>query len=169
MDYDLIRYAALILLGILFYAVLARGLFNATEPYRVGALEIAERLTHSTQVAPKRKEFLNERLGEVYSNWQAWKLLALVICILPTLPFRNNIRNAERADKGIPSHLRADYDRFKGYWMVSTVANSPAAALLFAVITLIATAFFASVSAISGSLAFARDDHGPDSSGTKHA
>jgi hypothetical protein len=160
MDYDLIRYAALILGVILFYAVLARGLFNVTEPYRVAALEIAEKLTQSSQVADRKKTFLYERLGEVYSNWQAWQLVALMVGTFAVLPFRDTTKIAAGDDTGVPPHLRADYHRFKMYWMVSTVGNSPAAAFLFTTLLIIMVAFFASVSAISGCLAFSRDHHG---------
>ncbi len=160
MDHDLIRYAALMLGGILFYAVLARGLFNVTEPYRVAALEIAEKFTRSSQVSAHKKTFLYDRLGEVYSNWQAWKLVALMVGTFAVLPFRDTTKIAADDDNGMPPHLRSDYHRFKIYWMVSTVGNSPTAAFLFTILLIIMVAFFASVSAISGCLAFSRDHHG---------
>ena len=159
MDYDLIRQAILILGSVLFYAVIARGLFNATEPYRHTALEIAEKLSQSSQVSERKKRFLFDRLGEVYSSLHAWKLVVFMVKTFAVLPFQDKEKNAAVVDEGIPPHLRASFDRFKLYWIISTVGNSPAAALLFVTLVLIMTAFFASLSAISGCLAFSRDDH----------
>jgi hypothetical protein len=156
MDYDLIRYAALILGGILFYAILTRGLFNITEPFRWRALEIAEKLKQSSQVSEGRKASLYRRLGEVYSRWTAWKLVLLMICVVFTLPFQ---KEGTDDDSNMPAYLRSDYQKFKIYWMISTVANDPAATFLFTLMAVIVLAFFASISAISAALAFERDNH----------
>jgi hypothetical protein len=157
MDYDLIRTALFVLCAVVFYAALARGLLKATEQYRWAALEIAERLIDAPHVSAVRKASLQRRLGEVYSNWQAWKLAALMFCVIAMMPFK--APDESRAEVGVPHHLRNDYSQFKLYWMVSTVANSPAAALLFSTLVIIAVAFSASISAISARLAFARDHH----------
>jgi hypothetical protein len=157
MDYDLIRTALFVLGAVVFYAGLARGLLKVTEQYRWTALELAERLIDAPHVSVARKASLQRRLGEVYSSGQAWKLAALMVCVIAMMPFK--AQDESRAEVGVPHHLRNDFDRFKLYWMVSTVANSPAAALLFATLVIIAVAFSASISVISARLAFARDHH----------
>ncbi|WP_035679509.1 hypothetical protein [Bradyrhizobium liaoningense] len=148
MDSHLVRYGALVLLGILFYAVLARGLFNVTENWRRRALEIAEDLHATGQLSDGRQRSLYRRLGEVHSALHAWKLVwrLVVVCVF-YLPFSNR-RTVNLAD-GVPLQLRADYQRFNIYWVIATLGNSPAATLLFAMISLVMLAFVASLSAIS--------------------
>lgn len=158
MDYDLIRNALLFLGCVAFYAALARGLFKVTEQYRWATLEIAERLLEAPNVSNERKVSLQHRLDEVYSGWQAWKLAAIMLCVVATSPFKQP--DETRSEIGVPNHLRADYSRFKVYWMVATVGNSPAAAFVFTTFFIIAIAFSASVSAISARIAVARDHHG---------
>jgi hypothetical protein len=109
-------------------------------------------------VPEERKASLYRRLGEVYSWWNAWKLVFLMVCVVFTLPF-DSAKKSSDGDAGVPPHLRADHKRFKVYWMIATVANSPAATFLFSLMAIIVLTFFASVSAISVALAFARDHH----------
>ncbi|MGY2989095.1 MULTISPECIES: hypothetical protein [Bradyrhizobium] len=163
MDYDLIRAALFILGGVLFYALLSRGLFRATEPSRQKALDIAERLFHSSQVSEARKAQLDRRLDEVYSNWQAWKLTFWMFEVALTLPFRRPRMPVVR--DGIPHQFQKDFARFIINWMIATVGNSPAAALLFATLVLIALAFSASIAAISSCLA--GDQNGGGAHGAK--
>lgn len=163
MEYDLARAALYVIAAVLFYAVLARGLFNITETFRWRALEIGEQLAHSPDVSNERKEAVYRRLGEVYSVWNAWKLVFLLVCVLFTLPF---MKDGEDRSVGVPSHLRTDYKRFSVHWMVATIGNSPAAAFLFSFMAIIVLAFFASVSAISSALASSRDHH--DHHGPQH-
>jgi hypothetical protein len=160
MDYDLIRAALFIVGGVLFYAVLARGLFRITEPYRWAALDIAERLIHSAQVSPYRKEGIQRRLSEVYSGRQSWKMVFLLLLVLFDIVFKRSDLDEEASSGGVPSHLRNDNAKFKIYWMVSTVANSPAAAFIFTLLLIITLAFAASIAAISRSLDLAHDHHG---------
>jgi hypothetical protein len=162
MDYEIVRYAALILLGILFYAVLARGLFNATEPYRRQTIDIAEKLSHSTQVSNQKKEFVYDRLGDVYSPLEAWKLAASMVKAFVRLPFINAREVADRVDAGIPQHLRQDFNRFKNCWVAAVLGNSPLASFLFVTLALILIAFFVSLSVLSGWLV------GGDENGNHH-
>jgi hypothetical protein len=83
----------------------------------------------------------------VHSHWSAWKFL------------RSRLKPHLNIDNGVPSHLRADNSIFKLYWMLSTIANSPAATVLFSLMAIIMLAFFASVSAISRALAISQDHH----------
>jgi hypothetical protein len=156
MEYDLARAALYIVAAVLFYAVLARGLFNVTETFRWRALEMGEQLIHSPQVSDERKEAIYFRLGEVYSAWNAWKLVFMMVCVVFTLPFRGA---RDYNATGVPPSLRADHKTFSVYWMIATVGNSPAAAFLFSLMVTIFLAFFASVSAISTALVSARDRH----------
>lgn len=87
----------------------------------------------------------------------AWKLVARMIWVVFTLPFKT--QSAMALSDGVPRHLQADSARFTLYWMIATVANSPAATLLFSLMAIIILAFFASVSMISQVLAVAQDHH----------
>ena len=149
MDYDLIRHGALILLGILFYAVLVRGLFNATEPRREEALDIAEELCRSEQVSEQKKKFLYARLGELHSSWQAWKLVFSLLIGIFRVPFIDTKATADRVDSGIPKHLRARFDSFKTCWVSGVMGNSPLAVFIFAPLALFMIAFFLSISAMA--------------------
>ena len=153
MDYHLFRYAVLLLIGILFYAVLARGLFNATGVYRRKALVIAENLFQSDQVADDKKRFMYARLGEVHSTWQAWCLLALLLQAFVKIPFVDMREITTRVDDGIPVSRLPEYSHFITCWMVATLGNSPLATFLFATLALVLIAFFSSLSLISTILA----------------
>lgn len=149
MDYHLIRYSALVLLGILFYAVIARGLFNLTENWRHSALGIAEELYADERLPERRRNSLYRRLGEIHSAFFAWKLLGrLVLVAVFYLPF-SRVQPIEELAKDVPVHLRSEYQRFNVYWVIATLGNSPIATLVFATISLVMLAFFMSLSAIS--------------------
>lgn len=149
MDYDLIRYAALILFIILVYAVLARGLFNATEPRRQEALDIVEELYHSAQVSDRQKKFVYDRIGELHSGWQAWKLVFSLLRATVRITFTNVQETTERVDSGIPQHLRPSYERLKVCWVIGILGNSPLALFVFAPLALTLIAFFTTLSAMS--------------------
>lgn len=159
MDYDLIRAALIIVGGVAFYAVLARGLFNTTETSRQKALEIGERLIHSAQVSDEQKHMIYRRLGEVYSNWNAWQLALLMFCVVVTVPFRKRENEDNSSVSGVPPHLREDLERFRLHWMIATVGNSPAATFLFSTLVLVTLAFSASISAITNALAGEHGHH----------
>jgi hypothetical protein len=157
MDYSLIQAALLVVAIVLFYAVIARGLFNFSEPFRWKALEIGETLIANAQVSDERRVGIYVTLGEVYSRWHAWRLLGLLLVVVSTLPFQGVDEPA--AGEGIPNHLKSDWARFNLYCMISTVANEPAAAFLFSLLAIFLLAFFASISAISMALSLARGHH----------
>ena len=158
MDHNLIRAALIIIAIVAFYAVIARGLFKITEPHRWDALELAEKLNHSAQVSDRIKITVQQRLTEVYSNWRAWQLVGLVICVAVMAPFKS-IRTHSKPLADIPAHLERDYDLFSKKWMIATLANSPLATLLFVTVTLLIVAFSISMSALFNALAFQRDHH----------
>lgn len=167
MDHDLFRAALLVIGFVVFYAVLARGLFNFTEPLRLKALEIAETLNESAQVSTDRKASLYRRLGEVYSSLKAWKLVLLMLYVIVMLPFGRSPATDQSVNSGVPTNLQGEYNRFKVFWMVSTIANSPAATFIFSLLLILTLAFTASVFVISGALAFAQDHHRSDNQGQK--
>lgn len=160
MDSHLVRYGALVLLGILFYSVFARGLFNVTGAYRRKSIEIAESLFQSDQVSDDKKRFMYDRLGEVHSAWQAWCLVALLLRVFVKIPFVDGRTIAMKVDAGIPANRLPEYSHFLTCWIFATLGNSPLAAFLFAMLALILIAFFASLSVISLFLAGASAGRG---------
>ena len=162
MDYDLIHTALIIIGGVLVYALLSRGLFRMTDACRQKALEQGEKLCHSAQVDGYIKGMVFHRLGEVYSPLQAWNLALHMILVVVVMPFRRIEKVDEASRLLVPAHLQGDLRRFRVNWMVATVGNSPAAAVVFSFLLIMTLAFSASVSAISAALAVERRQHTPN-------
>jgi hypothetical protein len=144
MDSYLVHVALTVLLIIAAYAILARGLLYASEPFRQKCLELYEKMTKSNRADAECIAGLDEFLDEIYSNRAAWKLAALAVCVVFfVLPVRKLFgRTNPSRYSGVPESLQLDYGRFTSFWMLATVANSPAATMIFATVGLIGIAFF---------------------------
>jgi hypothetical protein len=148
MDKTLIHAALIILGGIFLYAVLARGLLNATEPVRGRALDLSEKILKSDRVDKELAARIEAQLNELYSNWAAWKLVFLITCTIVILPFKR-FRKEPVVYNDVPMQLQDDYGKFSSCWIVATVANSPAAAILFTFIGLIGLSYLVPIGALS--------------------
>jgi hypothetical protein len=119
------------------YAILARGLLNASEHLRAKCLDLYAKILKSGRADPQLVERLDGYLDELYSGWAAWKLVLLIVCAvfvaLPARKLRTVFVGPSEPTylEDIPEAVRKDFDRFTSYWILSVVANSPAAALIF--------------------------------------
>ncbi|MCL2716344.1 MAG: hypothetical protein FWD68_17705 [Alphaproteobacteria bacterium] len=144
MDLALLRDAAVFIGILLFYAILARGLFIATEPRRRSVLEIADRICQSDQIPEEKKQAVCSLLDDVHSVGSAWRIVFSMVRSLRggfVGPARRNELMA-RANEGIPPCFHDDLAKFRKDWMFATLGNSLLASILFAVFALSVTAFF---------------------------
>jgi hypothetical protein len=152
MDTPLIHTALTIIGIILVYAVLARGLLYAGEPFRAKCLDLYEKLVMSKRADPHTIARMDSLLDDIYSNWMAWRLALLVICaVVFVLPYRKLMGQETPTTHldSVPEAARADFERFTSSWILATVSNSPAAALIFAVAALVGIAFFVPLNVIA--------------------
>lgn len=157
MDSSLIHAALCAVAAVVFYAILARGLFKLAEPFRLRAMEIAERFSNSPDISREKMAHVYDRLGEVYSSVQAWKLVYLLICVFARRLF--GLKDDLECERGVPAKYQDDEARLGLYWMASTIANSPAATVLFATLMLMGVAFTASLAVIAKSLLMVQGRH----------
>ena len=142
---------------ILFYAVISRGMFRAAEPLRYEMLDIAGELLNSENVSEAQKWRINLALSEIHSGRAAWKMIFWAICLIVMIPIhRFKLPNTER---GIPNHLKGSFQKFQIRWLIATISNSPAAAFIFVLLTLLVSAFDLSIRKLSAVLMTKHDRH----------
>jgi hypothetical protein len=156
-------HTALTLIGItLLYAILARGLLYASEPQRAKCLSLYEKMVKSHRASPEFVARLDEFLDDVYSSWAAWRLAMLTICaVFFLLPIRKLLGRTSPPSsyKGVPDSLQQDFGRFMSCWLLATISNSPAAALIFVFALLIGIGFFVPFHVIAKLLSSHSLDH----------
>ena len=155
MESDLLKYLLIGSAGLVFYAVLARGLFKATEPSRQLLLDLADKLTSSHQVSDAKKRAIIGRLSEVHSARSAWSMLFIVFYAAIVARTKDD----DRLANGIPPHLAGDFQRFSAHWIIATLANSPIAALLAITIVILRAAATVSVGKFMAAIGRVHDKH----------
>lgn len=140
------------------YAVASRGLFRATESLRWALLEIGERLINSESFPNCDKLDIRCRLDDVHSPLAAWKIVwSLFAIISRIISFRRPSPHDFESD--IPVEHRKDFRRFLSLWLFSTVANSPAAFIVFGYLYVILAACAASVTLLAEAIAERQSHH----------
>jgi hypothetical protein len=133
---DITSCAIFILLGLLFYAAISRGLFMATEFARQALIDTAGSLLDSDKISEDEKECISLSLDNAHSAWAAWRLAFLAVEVAVKCVFSSGENEAETA----PPHLRGSFDMFLRQWIIATLGNSPLAAFLFATVTVLGAA-----------------------------
>jgi len=167
MDYELLRITIIVLVSVALYALLARGLFLATEPARNRALDIYERFAAIEGVSSRQKEMMLKAVFDVHSSRKAWSMAVVMFFAAFAIPLgrRSLISSKDDGQVGIPVELRAEHERFIKLWLVSVMGNSPAAALLFVFCVILLVAFSVSLSAIVRLVAPNINNHTPHTPG----
>jgi hypothetical protein len=143
------------------YAVLCRGLFQATEPARQSLVDLAGSLIDSPSVSDKDKRQIYSMLDDVHSWRSAWKLAFVALLIAFQSPFVS--RTPECAPLArIPANMRETFHRFIRNWIVATLGNSFAACVLFSIGMFVAIAVSASLEAFLRALLPRSVDGGRD-------
>jgi hypothetical protein len=137
-----------ITLVVALYAIVARGMFRATEPLRLEAIEIGVQLLNDKVVDERQKHCIKKALADVHSERRAWELTLLLFFLAVTCPFHKcDVRKSDKSR--IPEYMRESLQQFQIRWLISTVANSPAAALIFTFLISVVLAFAHSLRALS--------------------
>lgn len=163
MDEAVIHILAGVLSVVFGYAIMARGLLYATQPLRSRCIDLYAKIVASGRADEALINRLDGRLEELYSGLTAWQLTVSLICaVFVTLPYkkiRHMISGAKIStyNDDFPESLRNDIERFDANWIAATVANSPTAALIFAIVGIVGIAFYGSL----GILAKIISSHAP--------
>jgi hypothetical protein len=126
--------------GIAFYAVATRGLFRATNNWRVSLIDLATVLVENPEFPDNKKEAIIRALDDVHSAFAAWRLTFRLIRNL-TLYIFFGIRPAPNSLTNLPRGLQTVCDMFVARWAIATVSNSVLASLVFVIVVIIAAAF----------------------------
>jgi hypothetical protein len=130
------------------YAIVARGLFRATDDLRLSLVDLAAPLLESEGVSEKQKRAVRKTLAHVHSARSAWVLVGMLLTVIVRLPFHKiNSGNDE-----VPASLRINYETLKTRWIVVTLANSPLAIAIFGMILILFFAFVTSLLPLAGIL-----------------
>jgi hypothetical protein len=133
---------------VILYAIIARGMFRATEPLRLETIEIGTQLLNDKIVNERQKRRIRKALADVHSERRAWEITLLLFFLAVTCPFHKF--DLPKSDKvRNPEYVRDSLQQFQIRWLISTVANSPAAALIFTFLVSIVFAFARSLRALS--------------------
>lgn len=158
----LLAAAVAVACGILVYAVIARGLFLVSEPLRSAALDLAEQLLKSDEVGEVDKRVVELTLNELHSSPAAWFMALRAFRVLFFASFHRGADTGEQPGVDpISAEMAPILQRYQLYWMLATMANSPAAALIFSALSLLGAAFSMSAAMLAALLAKSHDgDHG---------
>lgn len=129
------------------YAIIARGLFFATEPMRYRMIDLASELLSAEDLNENRKRGIERALKDVHSARAAWKLVAFLLCIIVIVPFKKI-----PDENPVPARLVGTMGEFQTRWIVATLCNSPLAAFIFVLLLALLIAFAMSARAISNIL-----------------
>jgi hypothetical protein len=133
---------------VVLYAIIARGMFRATEPLRHETIKIGTQLLNDKIVNERQKRRIRKALADVHSERRAWEITLLLFFLTVTCPFHKF--DLPKSDEvRIPEYMRDSLQQFQIRWVISTVANSPAAALIFTFLVSIVLAFAQSLRALS--------------------
>jgi hypothetical protein len=143
--------ASEVTLIVVLYAVIARGMFSATEPLRDEMIQIASRLLNDENINETQKRRVRRALSDVHSVRKAREITLLLFFLIMTSPFHSF--DSPKPDKDmVPEYMRDSLRQFQVLWIISTIANSPAAAVIFTLLVFIVAAFTQSFRALSGIL-----------------
>lgn len=143
---------------LLAYAVISRGLFQASDQFRHEAVEIARGIFQDPEATDHEKAIISSALDDFHSKLAAWRLVGSTFLYLVTVPAKwFGRREAEVSITGNPLREPA-FDAFILRWSVSTVANSPITALLFAILVIL-TAALTMTGKVMGRVLFTHTHH----------
>lgn len=116
---------------ILFYFLVVNRITELVHPMRLDMAELGEFLIESKDLPEFHRARIQQSLNAAYSPVHAW-LFAILLPVAVLMAIRESIR-ARNADplSDVPNDLRADVRHFCNLSLMSTMANSPLAALFF--------------------------------------
>lgn len=140
-----------VILIVVLYAVIARGMFRAAEPLREEMIQIASRLLNDENINETQKRRVRKALSDVHSVRKSREITLLLIFLIMTSPF-HSFDSPKPEKEMVPEYMRNPLRQFQVLWITSTIVNSPAAAVIFTLLVFIIAAFTQSARALSGIL-----------------
>jgi hypothetical protein len=135
-------------LAFILYALVARGLFRATEEMRCSLIEIAETLLSDDGMPSDEKEAINQALSEVHSAAAARQMAAALFYVV-LFPDKR-LRDQARAEMNlVPKHLQHTFDAFQKRWVIATLGNSPISSAAVVLLIIVRFIFVSSMLPIS--------------------
>lgn len=122
--------------GIALYAIATRGLFRATNNWRVSLIELASTLIKNPEFPDDKKEAIILALDDVHSARAAWRLTFRLIRNLTLYIFFGK-RPSSNSLSNLPRGLQTVCDMFIARWAVATVSNSVLASLVFVMVVIL--------------------------------
>jgi hypothetical protein len=130
-----------VIAGIALYAVATRGLFRATNNWRVSLIELASVLIENPEFPVENKEAIIRALDDVHSARAAWRLTLRLIRNLTLYIFFGKRPAPNSSWTNLPRGLQTVCDMFVARWAVATVSNSVLASFVFVMVVIVAAAF----------------------------
>jgi hypothetical protein len=148
------------------YAVIARGMFRATEPLRYEMIDLAAKLLHNSGVSKAQKTLIESSLSDVHKAHVAWKVTFALFFLVITIPI-HHFKTPKLS--GVPSNMLGTFKKFQLRWIIATLANSPIAACIFVFLLMLLAAFTLSINTIFSVLMSRRGDKGDEGGLQIHA
>jgi hypothetical protein len=122
--------------AVAFYLVLSNRLLRWTQAVRLDMASVGEDLLQDDRLSPDQKRSVESRLNKAFSTPKAWMYAALATpAAIATLV--DYCKGRKDYASSMPDDLRASWVRFSMASLVSILGNSPAAALLLVLQTIL--------------------------------